>query len=193
MKRKVPILLILGCGLILVSLCLVVFLGVRRYLGNQTCQSVVATMNEILPERSAGLKGASQNAPLPVLEIDGVDYVALIEIPACDITLPVAGQWNSNALSQAPALFAGSVHDSPLVIGGDSQQFGFCSQIETGVLVTVTDMTGAQFHYTVTQIHRSPDAQSQWLTDPNYDLTLFCRDSTSTDYIAVRCTYGRQE
>lgn len=127
---------------------------------------------------------------MPILQIDGVDYAALLEIPAFDIRLPIANNWNSQKLSDPPARFSGSVNQEPLVIGGadEAYQFGFCDKIENGTPITITDMTGAQFSYTVSQIDRSNSAQAQWLMKTDWDLTLFCRDKLTLEYIAVRCS-----
>lgn len=191
-KRKSSIAFFLGACLILVSLFLVVALQIRVRMGSDECQSIIAKMQELLPDRSAGVPGAYPNSWMPILEIDGVDYVAMIEVPAFDVTLPVADQWNRNKLFDSPARFCGSAYDNTLVIGGvdDSHQFAFCDKIENGAAVTVTDMTGTQFAYTVVRVDRAKNAQNQWLTDADFDLTFFCRDIYSMEYIAVRCDFA---
>ena len=77
-----------------------------------------------------------------------------------------------------------------LVLGGfdQSRQFGFCGQLDPGVKLTLTDMTGAVFSYTVTRVDRSQSADAAWLQDPDSDLTLFCRSLLSGTYLAVHCT-----
>ena len=61
----------------------------------------------------------------------------------------------------------------------------FCDKIEYGTVVTVTDMTGTQFTYTVSDVHRARHAETQWLMADDCDLTLFCHDGYSMEYIAV--------
>lgn len=97
-------------------------------------------------------------------------------------------------LSGQPECFWGSSYDQTLVIGGadDPHQFGFCDKIGHGATVTVTDMTGAQFVYIVQEINRSKHADTQWLTGGEWDLTLFCHDVYSMEYIAVRCSFAYQ-
>lgn len=189
-KRRVSLVLILGACLVLISLSLLVAFQVHMHNAAQQCHKIVSKMDEILPERTAGVFGIYPDSDMPVLEIDRVDYVAMLEIPEFGITLPVCDQWNANAMLSVPKRFYGSVYNHTLVVGGsdDPQQFGFCDQIGHGALVTVTDMTGAQFSYTVSRIDRAKHAQTQWLTDAGFDLTLFCRDTYSFEYIAVRCT-----
>lgn len=189
MKRKVPVFVILGSCLILASLCCALFFGIRTYLGNKTCRQVVSRMEELLPERIPGESGSNSDVAMPVLSIGGTDYVALLEIPTFGTELPVADLWDGSNLSACPARFCGSSYDNTLVIGGtdSARQFGFCDQIQHETIVTVIDMTGAEFSYSVSRIDRAKHAETQWLTDERWDLTLFCYDVYSMEYIAVRC------
>ncbi len=190
-KGKFPIVLILGICLVVISFSLIVGIQIRTHIGANESRKVVTRMNELLPERTAGVPGISSNPNMPVLEIDNVDYVALMEIPTLNLTLPVADAWNSKKLYRSPARFYGSCYDHSLVIGGadNSHQFSFCDKIEVGTVITITDMTGTQFSYTVSRVDRSQSAESNWLISGDYDLTLFCRDTYSMEYIAVRCSF----
>ena len=189
MKRRIPFLLILGTCLIVFSLCCVVVVQLRQYDGAKNCQEVAMEMNKLLPDRTPGVPGVYSDSVMPVLEINGADYVALLEIPSQGVVLPVADQWNSMGLSNSPARFSGSAYDKNLVIGGvdHPRHFGFCDEIEHDAVLNITDMTGAQFSYIVSRIDRSKHAQTQWLQNEEYDLTLFCRSAYSMEYIAVRC------
>ena len=189
MNRRKPFLLILGTCLIVFSLCCVIVVQLQQYNGTKNCQEVVVEMNKLLPDRMSGVPGAYSDSVMPVLEINGADYVALLEIPAQGVVLPVSDQWNSMGLSNSPARFSGSAYDKSLVIGGvdHPKQFGFCDEIEHDAVLNITDMTGAQFSYIVSRIDRSKHAQTQWLQNEEYDLTLFCRSAYSMEYIAVRC------
>lgn len=189
MKRRKPLLFVLGIGLIVFSLCFTIVVQLQLHNGTKNCQKVVAEMNKLLPDRTPGILGMHSAPGMPVLEINGADYVALIEIPFIGIALPVVDKWDSNRLSLSPARFFGSAYDSTLIIGGadDPRQFGFCDKIEHEARITVTDMTGAQFTYTVSRIDRAKHAETQWLRSTDCDLTLFCHDLYSMEYIAVRC------
>ena len=189
MNRRKPFLLILGTCLIVFSLCCVIVVQLQQYNGTKNCQEVVMEMNKLLPDRTSGVPGAYSDSVMPVLEINGADYVALLEIPSQGVVLPVADQWNSMGLSNSPARFSGSAYDKSLVIGGvdHPKQFGFCDEIEHDAVLNITDMTGVQFSYIVSRIDRSKHAQTQWLQNEEYDLTLFCRSAYSMEYIVVRC------
>ena len=189
MKQKKTFLFVLGICFILASICLMLFFAIQTYLGTQKSQNIVSRMEALLPDRTPGVPGAYLNSGMPVLEIDGVDYVAMLEVPAFGLTLPVADQWDSKNMHLTPCRFSGSAYDNTLVIGGaESQgQFSFCDKIDNGAVITVTDMTGVRFTYTVFRVDRAKHAEIQWLLSADYDLTLFCRDAYSLDYIAVRC------
>lgn len=188
-KRKLPLPMVLGVCLVLVSLGLMLAFQIRLWAGVRKSQTVASQMDRILPERTQGAGSMYPQSPMPVLEIDGADYVALLEIPAFGITLPVADKWDTKNLSSGPARFWGSVYGGTLVVGGTDYpgQFGFCDRIENDTPILLTDMTGAQFSFRVSRVDRAKQAQTQWLTNPDYDLTLFCRDVYSMEYIAVRC------
>lgn len=192
LRRSLP--LILGACLILCGLLLFLFFQFRQQSGAARCRQAAAELEAILPERTVGVPGEYSDLTMPALEIDGTDYVALLEIPSFGLTLPVAAVWNSDALADAPARFSGSAYDNTLVIGGfdHTEQFGFCSRIGSGAQVTVTDMTGAEFTYTVSQIGRSGSADSAWLIAGDSDLTLFCHDLYAMEYVAVRCVLAAQ-
>ena len=195
-KRKISPLLIVGFALILLSLALFVGFQVRNHLGAAECEKILEKMEQILPETTPGIPGTQLDTAMPVLQIQGKDYVAMIHIPTYGITLPVADAWDANQLHVTPSRYFGSLYDNTMVIGGSDhdRQLAVCSQIEYGDMLTVTDMTGATFTYTVKRIERAQHAQAQWLTDPEWDLTIFCHDTYSMEYIAVRCEnfYGNR-
>lgn len=192
MKRRIPLLVILGTCLIVFSLCFVVAVQFQLHSGAKNCQSVVTEMKKLLPGRTPGIPGEYSDSVMPVLEINGADYVALLEIPSQGVTLPISDQWNSTRLSHSPSRFSGSAYDNSLVIGGvdHPKQFGFCDEIEHDDVLSITDMTGVHFSYVVSRIDRAKHASMQWLQDDAYDLTLFCRDTYSMEYIAVRCVFA---
>ena len=161
-KRKFPLFLVLGICLILLSISMVLVFQIRMHLGAQHSQTILSSIEQILPERTAGIPGSYLSSAMPVLEIEDADYVAMLEVPSFDNSLIIGGT------------------DAP-------RQFGFCDKIEHGAQIIITDMTGAQFTYTVSKVDRAKRAETQWLMDSDYELTLFCHDVYSMEYIAVRC------
>lgn len=188
--KKLSLPFLAGLVLIVGSLCFLLVFRLQTAAGARACRTAAAQMQEMLSERTAGVPGMYPDAAMPVLEISGTDYCALLEIPAFGIALPVADRWDGKDLHTAPRRFCGSAYDHTLVVGGSDapQQFAFCGQIDIGALVTLTDMTGVQFSYTVSRVDRADSAQTAWLQDG--DLVLFCREAYGFGYIAVRCVFS---
>ena len=188
-KRKINVGLAVGVTLVLVALALMLTLQIRMYAGQRYSRDVVAQMEEVLPERAPGIPGLYPGGSLPALELEGRDFVALLEIPMMGVKLPVAAQWDGIRLAYSPARYFGGPGGDDLVIGGTDYpgQFAFCDKIENGTAVVITDMTGTQYRYSVIRVDRSDRAPAQWLISDEYGLTLFCRDLYTMEYIAVRC------
>lgn len=190
MKKKIPSLpILLGTLLILCGVLLVCVSQIRTRIADRKIQTAATQLDVLLPERTPGLAGTYRDSQMPVLEIDGIDYSALLEIPRLNIELPVANRWDTYKSTHIPSRFWGSIYDPPCVIGGSDApgHFDFCGRIEPGTLITVTDTAGTQFNYTVTRVDRASHAKTDWLLNEDFDLTLFCRSTYSLEYIAVRC------
>ena len=129
---------------------------------------------------------------MPALDLDGQDFIGLVDIPAFGVTLPIAGSWDAKRVADYPCRFWGTVYDGSLVVGGADQvgQFDGFDRIQDGSAITVTDMTGEVFSYVVAKVERSKSAQADVLMDPDADLTLFARDAYSLEYLLVRCVMG---
>lgn len=191
MKRKKSLPMMLGICLIAASVGVFAVLQLGAFLGRRQCRQVVQQLDQILQEKVNGVPG-SLSGGMPVLQLGGQDYAALLEVPDFGVRLPVADQWNSQKLSRGPARFYGSAYDGTLVIGGadGAGQLDFCDRIGHDTQVIITDMTGARFSYHVTRIDRATHAESAWLASEEFDLTIFCRDAYTMEYIAVRCNYS---
>ena len=142
-----------------------------------------------MPQRSAGNVLAHSDSQMPVLQIDGEDFLGLLEIPMHDVKLPIYSQWEKSKLSAYPCCFWGSVYASSLIIGGvdAAGQMDFLTKVDIGDSVIVTDMTGAEFLYNVEKIERSKTAVAEKLYSTEEALILFAREKYSLEYVIVRC------
>lgn len=189
MKRAAKFLLPIGCVLIAASLGLLLFLQVQTRQAQETNLRMVRTLESLLPEPWPGLAGAYSNTEMPILELEGEDLLALLEVPAYGVRLPVAAHWDKGTAACRPCRFWGSAYDQSLIVGGSDRpgQFDFFDRIETGAAVTVTDMTGCRFAYVVERVERSASAEAEILLAGDTDLTLFVRDARLGEYILLRC------
>ena len=189
MKRRSSWLLFLGVLLIGGS---VVLLLVSQWYGGHTAKKakgVAAEIAQRLPSRTAGVPGEIPDPQMPVLELDGKDYVCLLDVPAFGVTLPVQMNWSQWELLQTPCRFWGSSYDGTLILGGSSGQFDFCGKLDLGHRIIITDMQGREFSYEVCHIERSGNAQYERLAHSDYPLTLFVKEAYANRYILVRCGY----
>ncbi len=187
--KKSRILQLIGYGLILCSLLAVLTGQIYGCIAQRDNQQVVSQIEQILPPRIPGVTDRYSVMDMPVLQVKGQDYVALLEVPAYGIRLPVKNTWKAGDLVGGPRRFFGTVYDGSLVIGGSdrSSQFDFLSYIQLGEAVMVTDMTGAQFTYSVSEIRRAHSVPAKMLMDGTEGLTMFVKESFSLEYIIVRC------
>ena len=189
MKKRFNFFQILGISLLAVSLGLLLYSRIQAGRAANSCESVIAQMESLLPERTVGVPEDFTEMGMPVLQLGKQDFCGLVEVPAFGVKLPIYNNWETGKLTFFPCRFWGTVYDGSLVLGGADQdgQFDFCDQIQNGSYVTVTDMTGSEFTYTVTRIDRSKNADAGTLLKEGFDLVLFARDSYSLEYLIVRC------
>lgn len=189
MRKTGKTIFILGCLLIACSLALLLVLQVRTTQAERTNAEIVGTIESILVDRKVGTKDVDRDPEMPALEINGEDFIALLEIPAYGLKLPISSVWEKSKVLSYPCRFSGSAYDGTLIIGGYDQrgQFDFFDRIQNGAAVTITDMTGSTFSYVVDRVTRSRSAEAEMLLDSAADLTLFVRDAQALEYIILRC------
>lgn len=189
MKRNGNFIFVFGCVLIVAGLTALFLLQVYTKKVEEKNTEIIQLIEGILIDRREGIKDLERESEMPALEIQGEDFIALMEIPAYGLKLPVYKTWDKGKVLSYPCRFHGSVYNGTLIVGGFDQpgQFDFFDRIQNGAIVSVTDMTGMIFSYVVQQVERSGSAQSEVLMKGKWDLTLFVRDSQSLEYIFLRC------
>lgn len=187
--KKSRIIQLVGCALILCSVAAVAVGAVQSRMAEKNARQIAEQIQAILPPVTPGITDQYSVMEMPVLELEGEDYIALVQVPAFGVSLPVRSGWSGVKIRKFPCRFHGTVYDGSLIIGGSDQQgqLDFLTRIQLGDAVLVTDMTGAQFTYKVSHIGRSSSASAEILMDETVDLTLFARVGYSMEYILVRC------
>jgi len=190
-KKSTALLVILGTLLVIGAAVLVLFSRVSVSMAEKRNTETVQTLRSLMPEIRNAVKDTAVDSVMPVLEIDGDDYIGIVEIPAYNAVLPVRNEWDKGDASSSPCRFAGSVYDGSLVIGASDNKgmFDFMKAITAGDIVSVTDVSGSRYSFAVADIVRTSDVSSDNLCDVEYDLTLFARNTYGFDYTVVRCNY----
>lgn len=126
---------------------------------------------------------------MPVKTIHGTDYVAMINIPALSLELPVRATWSYEGLKYSPCRYAGSAFMDDLVICAHnySQHFGRIKDLETDSEILLVDMEGNLFRYRVVQIETLAPKDIREMIESSYDLTLFTCTLGGRTRVTVRC------
>ena len=91
---------------------------------------------------------------MPVVMLDGYEYVGYVEISVLGLKLPVMSEWDYNRLKLAPCRQFGSSRTDDLVIAAHNfeNHFGRLKELADGDTVTFTDMEGIVNTYCVEKI-----------------------------------------
>ena len=163
------------------------------------------TLEELLTYREANEKNAAkkeygeQEIPdyllnpdmdMPVVEIEGNEYIGILEIPALCLSLPVMSEWSYPKLKMAPCRYAGSAYRGGFVIAGHNYRTHFTplKNLIPGAAIRFTDVDGNVFFYEVDCLEVLEPEAVEKMTDEDWDLTLFTCTYGGQSRLAVRCT-----
>lgn len=141
-------------------------------------------------EQDANADEEKNSEKITTVELDGTQYLGLLNIPSLDLQLPVMAEWNYENLRTAPCRYTGSVSDNNLVIAGHnySGHFQDLKTLEHGDAVVLTTAAGEKISYTVDHIETLGAQEiSTMITADNWELTLFTCTVGGKSRYAVRC------
>ncbi len=182
--------MLLGLLLLAAALCLTGYNLWEAYQAEKSARQVLSQMDAQLPELSA--LPAYLVAPemeMPILTIDGHDYIGYLYIPGLDLSLPVMSQWSYPNLKLAPCRYSGSAYLDNLIIAGHNykKQFGVLKNLQLGDKIVFTDMDRNSFTYAVSEILVLEPTAVEELQAGDWDLTLFTCTPGGQSRVTVRC------
>ncbi len=129
------------------------------------------------------------NMDMPELEIDGVKYIGMLEIPKIGLRLPVISEWSYPNLKIAPCRYSGSVYLDDMVIAGHNYtaHFRALEELSAGDGIIFTDTDGNVFSYSVAAKEVLTPTAIEEMTSGEWDFTLFTCNTTGTHRITIRC------
>ena len=115
------------------------------------------------------------NMEMPVENINGIDFIGILRIPALELELPVVSQWSYPNLKTAPCRYSGSAYLNNLIICGHNytSHFGNLKNLNEGDLATFTDMDGNVFTYKMVERETLLPTSIDAMESGEWDLTLF--------------------
>lgn len=146
----------------------------------QTIRSIIPSPQGVSPQQH------SDNT-MPVLSVDGVDFVGILEIPRYESVLPVCADWGD--ITKYPCRFNGSIYNRTMQIGATSQkgQYDFYREISVGETVLFTDMAGNRYSYKIKNLRYEKHADQTALSREDSSLTLFIKNIYDFEYLIISC------
>jgi len=140
-------------------------------------------------EAGIGEETAQLDGEMPVIAVNGDEYVGVLEIPALGLSLPVMEGWSYQKLKTAPCRFSGSIYTDDIVIMAHnySGHFGGISSLVPGDTVKFLDAEGTELSYTVVLLETVGANDVEEMIYSEYDLTLFTCTYSGEARIALRC------
>ncbi len=126
---------------------------------------------------------------MPVIEIDGNEYIGILEIPSLDLSLPVMADWDYDKLKISPCRFLGSYGRDDLVIAGHNyaRHFSPIKGISTESEVFFINVEGNVYSYRVAWAETLAPDRVEEMAAGDWDLTLFTCTTGGRMRYAVRC------
>lgn len=127
---------------------------------------------------------------MPTTEIDGYEYIGVLDIPHLELSLPIMSDWTYPQLQIAPCRYVGTAYKGDMVLCGHNFQshFGRLNELSIGDTVTFTDVDGNVFDYTVVEVELLGSTAIEEMETGDWNLTLFtCTYGGRTRY-TVRCS-----
>ena len=188
MRKASPGVLCVLLGVVLLLAALGLY-GYNRWEDAQAgaeAQTVVQDLQEKVVEQTQSAASApaidtsSLDPELPVVELDGYEYVGTVSIPAIGIDLPVMSEWSYPKLKISPCRQFGSSRTDDLVIAAHNYEshFGKLTSLTAGDSVTFTDMDGIVNEYVVNKVEVLDPHSVEEVEHSGYALVLYT------------CTYG---
>ena len=151
-------------------------------------RSLLTELAEAIPEVETRPVFPMENG-MPVVEVEGQNYMGAINFPDLDRELPVLASYELEKLKTAPAVYHGTPQTGDLVICAHNYRshFGPLQRLPIGAQVLLKAVDGNLYEYQVAATEVvSPFAVAD-VTSGEWDLTLFtCTLGGRTRYV-VRC------
>ena len=209
MPKKAGIIFVtLGVVLILSALLLFLYNGFEDRRAGQQAESLMDEIHSAMAEETDPTTKPTEieieitetqetlPAEMPVVMIDGYDYIGYISIPDLELELPVMAEWDYSRLKIAPCRHFGSSRTDDLVIAAHNYKthFGSLSKLKSGAEVIFTDMDGIENRYVLMKAPQTlaPDAVDA-VQNSGYDLVLYTCTSGGATRVVAFCDRVTEE
>lgn len=203
MRKKSAACTAIGCLLLAAALGITIYNILDNRRAGMAVKATVEQLEEIIPrnmpdEAERTMPVVEEDIPdyvlnpemdMPVVQVDGYDYIGTLELPTLGLTLPVMSDWDYPRLKIAPCRYAGSAYQGNLVIAAHNytNHFGTLKNLKIGDRITFTDSDGNIFSYSVAEIETLDPYAVEDMRSGDWDLTLFTCTVGGQSRVTVRC------
>lgn len=126
---------------------------------------------------------------MPVAEIDGRDYVGVLQIPALSLELPILSECTSRLLRIAPCRYEGSAYKDGFIIAAHNYRshFSKLKNLYPGDEIIFRDNAGNVFNYKVVLQETLEPTDVEEMQSGGWALTLFTCTPGGQYRVTVRC------
>lgn len=208
MPKKAGIIFVtLGVVLILSALLLFLYNEFEDRRAGQQAESLMDEIQSVITEETDPTTKPTEieidvtesqetlPAEMPVVEIDGYEYIGYLSIPDLELELPVMSEWDYNRLKVAPCRHFGSSRTDDLVIAAHNykRHFGPLPKLDIGAEIIFTDMEGIENRYALQELSTlAPDAVDA-VQNSGYDLVLYTCTSGGATRVVAFCDRVTEE
>ena len=209
MPKKAGIIFV-TMGVVLISSALLLFLynSLEDRRAGQQAESLMDDIYSVITEKTDPTTKPTEfeienteptetlPAEMPVVMIDGYEYIGYLSIPDLELELPVMAEWDYSRLKIAPCRHFGSSRTDDLVIAAHNYKthFGSLAKLKSGEEVIFTDMDGIENRYVLVRDPETlaPDAVGA-VQNSGYDLVLYTCAPGGAARVVVFCDRVREE
>lgn len=169
--------------------------AVKAFLGSSSVQDHSGKPDTQTVPAPDGSYSLPEQPELPAVELDGEQYIGILNIPAVGLELPVMRNVTKQNLKQAPCWYSGSLQTADLVICAHNYQssFGKLRNLNSGDTVLFTAMDGKQYAFHIAESEVLMPDDISGMTAGNYPLSLYTCTYNGTRRFTVRCAADHPE
>lgn len=191
MKRRSNFYIFTGMLLIIFALALVFYNNFQDYSTNKQNEVILEVMEEKQEPDLSALYRQYPDMPMPIVEIEGLNYVGSISAPSVGLNTPILASYDEQTMEVTPALYSGSAYQNDLLLLGHNYQscFGKLAYLNIGDEIQFIDNHKNEFHYEVTNIFIAGEYEFDVIQaqEEDWDLTMFTCTWSGRERVVIRC------
>ncbi len=177
-KRRIERLL-LTVGIALIVAALLLFAGLNYFDSARSSrdQEIVARLGAVIPSLQPGVSDhyADKEAAMSAVNIEGIGYIGILQIPSQDRTIPVAESPQGKGVYR----ISGNAKASTLLIGSSGWLYEEIADLNVGDTLSFVDVRGNVWELRVwKQLRLSANSSIEFVESADLTLAVKCKDAT---------------